>query len=71
MFTNNIQALYDRLSRIHHLDFPDMIPIDNISFCNLRCSMCSHNGMLRQPGIMNMELFKKIIDEIAAENHTY
>ena len=48
--------------------FPQYDTDRNISFCNLRCSMCSHKGMLRQPGIMNVELFKKIIDEIAAEN---
>lgn len=47
-------------------DFPKVVLIDTISFCNLRCSMCVHQGMKRKRGIMSWELLKKIIDEIAA-----
>ncbi|HEX8949916.1 MAG TPA: radical SAM protein [Dissulfurispiraceae bacterium] len=46
-------------------DFPKVVLVDTVSFCNLRCSMCVHAGMTRKKGIMPWELFKKIIDEIA------
>lgn len=46
-------------------DFPKVVLIDTISFCNLRCSMCGHKDMKRKRGRMNFDLFKKIIDEIA------
>ncbi len=46
-------------------EFPRVILIDTISFCNLRCSMCVHPNMRRQKGIMKWPLFTKIIDEIA------
>lgn len=46
-------------------DFPGVILIDNISLCNLKCSMCFHKNMKRKPGIMKMDLYKRIIDEIA------
>lgn len=49
-------------------DFPKVVLIDTVSFCNLRCSMCSHKGMKRKKGRMEWPLFKKIIDEIAEIN---
>lgn len=48
-------------------DFPRVVLIDTISYCNLKCSMCSHRDMKRKPGIMSWDLYKKIIDEIARE----
>lgn len=46
-------------------DFPKVVLIDTISYCNLRCSMCVHKEMTRQKGLMPWELFTKIINEIA------
>jgi radical SAM protein with 4Fe4S-binding SPASM domain len=52
-------------------NFPKNVVIDTISFCNLKCSMCAHKDMSRKRGKMSMELFKKIIDEIAdVDNNT-
>lgn len=48
-------------------DFPSVVLIDTISYCNLKCSMCPHVHMKRKPGIMSWELYRKIIDEIAQE----
>jgi len=46
-------------------DFPNVVLIDTISYCNLRCTMCVHKDMTRKKGIMPWGLFTKIIDEIA------
>jgi radical SAM protein with 4Fe4S-binding SPASM domain len=46
-------------------NFPKVVLIDTVSFCNLRCSMCVHQKMTRKKGIMPWTLFTKIIDEIA------
>ena len=46
-------------------DFPKVVLVDTISYCNLRCSMCVHKEMKRKKGIMPWNLFTKIIDEIA------
>lgn len=48
-------------------DFPKVVLIDTISYCNLRCSMCVHREMKRKKGIMAWSLFTKIIDEIVEE----
>jgi radical SAM protein with 4Fe4S-binding SPASM domain len=49
-------------------DFPKVVLIDTVSFCNLKCSMCVHPNMSREKGVMPWGLFTKIIDEIAAED---
>lgn len=52
------------------IDFPKVVLIDNCSACNLRCSMCDHENIkeYRKIQLMDMTLYKKIIDEIAVEN---
>ena len=49
-------------------EFPKVVLIDTVSFCNLKCSMCVHKEMTRKKGIMAWELLTKIIDEIAETN---
>ena len=49
-------------------DFPKVVLIDTVSYCNLRCKMCVHKNMTRKKGIMKWELLTKIIDEIAENN---
>jgi MoaA/NifB/PqqE/SkfB family radical SAM enzyme len=66
MFENR-DDLLEKLREAHVADFPGMIPIDNVSLCNLRCSMCNRDTMKRRPGIMERRLYEKIIDEVALE----
>lgn len=49
-------------------DFPKVVLIDSVSYCNLRCSMCVHQEMTRKKGLMPWDLFTKIIDEVAAND---
>ena len=46
-------------------DFPRVILLDTVSYCNLKCSICSHKNMTRKQGFMQEGLYKKLIDEIA------
>jgi radical SAM protein with 4Fe4S-binding SPASM domain len=46
-------------------EFPKVVLIDTVSFCNLACSMCVHPEMKREKGVMSWDLVKKIIDEVA------
>lgn len=49
-------------------DFPKVVLIDTVSYCNLACAMCVHPAMTRKKGVMSWNLFTKIIDEVASEN---
>lgn len=46
-------------------EFPKVVLLDTVSYCNLLCSMCVHKKMTRGKGVMQWDLFTKIIDEIA------
>lgn len=49
-------------------DFPNVVLLDTVSYCNLKCSMCVHKDMKREKGIMGWALFTKLIDEVAVAN---
>ncbi len=52
--------------------FPDVLVIDNLNACNLRCSMCDHKNIKKHRKIQRMAwgLYTKLIDEIAVEKPT-
>ena len=41
-----------------------VVHIESTNLCNFKCSFCPHTKMKRKKGIMDFELYKKIIDEI-------
>jgi sulfatase maturation enzyme AslB (radical SAM superfamily) len=49
--------------------FPDRLYVESTSFCNLRCIMCPTGlGTIQRPkGYMDMELFRRIVDEVAPQ----
>ncbi|RJQ72932.1 MAG: radical SAM protein [Desulfobacteraceae bacterium] len=66
-----LQSDLTKVTRITEAkEFPHVVLIDNTNACNLRCSMCDHKNMkqYRKVQVMEMGLYKKIIDEIAVEN---
>lgn len=45
--------------------FPQEVWIENTNHCNAACVMCPRELQSRDKGIMNFDLYKKIIDEIS------
>lgn len=43
--------------------FPATVRIESTNICNANCSTCTREIMTRPTGIMDMDLFKKIVDE--------
>jgi radical SAM protein with 4Fe4S-binding SPASM domain len=60
----NIYNLYYR-SKLQDPEFPPEVWIENTNCCNARCKMCPRDKHTRQQGFMRLELFTKIIKEIA------
>jgi MoaA/NifB/PqqE/SkfB family radical SAM enzyme len=46
-------------------NFPPHVEIETTNFCNLKSLNCPSKDMRRAKGIMDFELYKKIINEIA------
>jgi len=51
--------------KLHVWDFPPQIIIESTSVCNQKCIHCNHRIMERVKQHMDVNLFKKIVDEIA------
>lgn len=45
---------------------PPTVYIELTDMCNLDCIMCDRNSMTRPSGLMDMKLFKKVIDDASA-----
>ncbi|MEK6766039.1 MAG: radical SAM/SPASM domain-containing protein [Planctomycetota bacterium] len=61
----------DKVTRTSEADdFPEVVLIDNLNACNLKCSMCDHKNIKNFRPIQKMEfdLYKRIIDEVAVIN---
>jgi sulfatase maturation enzyme AslB (radical SAM superfamily) len=56
----------DRATRL-----PDIVQIESTNLCNAKCVFCPRDEMHRRQGVMDMDLFKKIVDECAALGITH
>src|SRR5690606_19218841 len=50
----------DRVNR-----WPDIVQIESTNLCNAKCVFCPRDEMHRQQGVMDFDLFRKIVDECA------
>ncbi len=47
-------------------DVPYSLSIEATAYCNLRCTMCANRKLKRKKGYMELDLYKKIIDEVTS-----
>jgi radical SAM protein with 4Fe4S-binding SPASM domain len=50
--------------RARHL--PDIVQIESTNLCNAKCVFCPRDEMHRRQGVMDMDLYRKVVDECAA-----
>ncbi len=62
-----IKQLYDDRMRfiMQKNIIPELVIIENTNACNARCILCPQNKMKRQKGVMDLDLYRKIIDDCA------
>lgn len=51
--------------------WPDIVQIESTNLCNAKCVFCPRDEMHRRQGVMDMDLFKKVVDECAALGITH
>ncbi len=56
---------FNKMKYTDNEQFPPAVIIETTNFCNLKCSCCAHDKMKREKGVMQLELYKKIIKEVA------
>jgi MoaA/NifB/PqqE/SkfB family radical SAM enzyme len=42
---------------------PEIVQIESTNICNAKCVFCPRDDMARKQGVMDMDLFKKVVDE--------
>jgi len=62
MTTTSLETVAKSLKE---LSFPTRFAVELCADCNLQCSMCHHDKMVRPKGVMPFELWKRCADEIA------
>jgi len=45
---------------------PEIVQIEATNICNAKCTFCPRDDMTRRQGVMEMALFRKIVDECAS-----
>lgn len=64
--------MYEKLENLEQkfkvTEFPINVAIEITNYCNLNCIMCGNDKLTRPKGYMSIELYRKIIDEIAERN---
>jgi len=49
-------------------DFPPSVIVESTLYCNYNCIQCGHSQLTRPKGNMDINLYKKIVDEVAVES---
>ena len=50
---------------------PDIVQIESTNLCNAKCVFCPRDEMHRRQGVMDFDLYRKIVDECAALGITH
>lgn len=61
-----IRRLLLATGRDRAVALPEIVQIEGTNICNAKCVFCPRDEMDRKQGVMDMALFRKIVDECAA-----
>ena len=51
--------------------WPDIVQIESTNLCNAKCVFCPRDEMHRRQGVMDFDLYRKVVDECAALGITH
>jgi MoaA/NifB/PqqE/SkfB family radical SAM enzyme len=60
-----------RTGRDRAPQWPDIVQIESTNICNAKCVFCPRDEMHRRQGVMDMDLFYKVVDECVALGITH
>ena len=64
-YAKSVTFALDTLDRFNFYTFPKVVRIESTNKCNANCITCTREKLTRSLGIMDLQLFKKIVDECA------
>jgi MoaA/NifB/PqqE/SkfB family radical SAM enzyme len=66
-----VRRLLLRTGRDRAPHWPDIVQIESTNLCNAKCVFCPRDEMHRRQGVMDFDLFRKVVDECAALGITH
>jgi len=66
-----VRQLMLRTGRDRAPRWPDIVQIESTNLCNAKCVFCPRDEMHRRQGVMDFDLFRKVVDECAALGITH
>ncbi len=66
-----VRQLLLRTGRDRAPRWPDIVQIESTNLCNAKCVFCPRDEMHRRQGVMDFDLFRKVVDECAALGITH
>ena len=66
-----VRKLLLRTGRDKAPRWPDIVQIESTNLCNAKCVFCPRDEMHRRQGIMDFDLFTKVVDECASLGITH
>jgi hypothetical protein len=66
-----VRQLMLRTGRDRAPRWPDIVQIESTNLCNAKCVFCPRDEMHRRQGVMEFDLFRKVVDECAALGITH
>jgi hypothetical protein len=66
-----VRKLLLRTGRDRAPRWPDIVQIESTNLCNAKCVFCPRDEMHRRQGVMDFDLFRKVVDECAALGITH
>jgi sulfatase maturation enzyme AslB (radical SAM superfamily) len=66
-----IRSLMLRTGRDKAPRWPDIVQIESTNLCNAKCVFCPRDEMHRRQGVMDFDLYRKVVDECVALGITH
>jgi MoaA/NifB/PqqE/SkfB family radical SAM enzyme len=66
-----MRSLMLRTGRDKAPRWPDIVQIESTNLCNAKCVFCPRDEMHRRQGVMDFDLYRKVVDECAALGITH
>ena len=66
-----VRRLLHATGRDRAVGWPDIVQIESTNKCNAKCVFCPRDEMHRDQGVMDMALYRKIVDECAGLGITH
>lgn len=68
IINNSNERLQEIEKNYKTYEFPPSVLVEATAFCNINCIQCANSDLTRKKGYIDINLYKKVVDEVAKED---